>query len=114
MNRKYQSGCPTLTAVRFGQQGISERVLKITIPESLDYDGLYDDIFRTYQKSYTLDKVKTTNMGTLYELQYPITLRGNQVPKAFLDALRCRKTLSAARTAAESRCKARLIFPHLL
>lgn len=79
-----------LTAVHFGQNGTSERVLKITIPENLDYDGLFDDLFNTYVKSYSLDKIKTTNMGTLYELQYLITLKGDHVPKAFLDEIRCR------------------------
>ena len=74
-----------LTATRFGRHDAAERVLKITIPENLDYDGLFDDVFQTYLKSYSLDKVKTSNMGTLYELQYQITLKGSQVPKAFLD-----------------------------
>lgn len=79
-----------LTAVHFGQPNTCERVLKITIPENLDYDGLFDDLFQTYLKHYSLDKVKTSNMGTLYELQYQITLKGNQIPKAFLDEIRCR------------------------
>lgn len=79
-----------LTALHFGQKGSGERILKITIPENLDYDGLFDDIFRQYTSSHTLERVKTTNMGTLYELQYHITLKEAQVPKAFLDALRCR------------------------
>lgn len=79
-----------LTAVHFGQPNTCERVLKITIPENLDYDGLFDDLFQTYLKHYSLDKVKTSNMGTLYELQYHITLKGNQIPKAFLDEIRCR------------------------
>lgn len=79
-----------LTAVHFGESGTASRILKITIPENLDYDGLFDDLFRTYLKSYSLDKIKTTNMGTLYELQYGITLKGDRVPKAFLDELRCR------------------------
>ena len=51
---------------------------------------MFDDIFRQYTSSHTLERVKTTNMGTLYELQYRITLKEAQVPKAFLDALRCR------------------------
>ena len=51
---------------------------------------MFDDIFRQYTSSHTLERVKTTNMGTLYELQYHITLKETQVPKAFLDALRCR------------------------
>ena len=79
-----------LTRLDFGTRRIDERLLKITIPENLDYDGLFDDIFRQYTSSHTLERVKTTNMGTLYELQYHITLKETQVPKAFLDALRCR------------------------
>ena len=65
-----------LTAVNFGQRSESERVLKITIPESLDYDGLFDDLFDQYTRSHTLERVKTANMGTLYELEYRVTLPG--------------------------------------
>lgn len=79
-----------LTFINFGQPHNSERTLKITIPENLDYDGLFDDIFEKYTKKYWLDKVKTSNMGTLYELQYQIILKDVQIPKSFLDELRCR------------------------
>ena len=79
-----------LTAVNFGGADEHKRVLRITIPESLDYDGLFDDLFEKYTKSCVLERVKTSNMGTLYELQYRVTLRDAQVPKAFFDALRCR------------------------
>ena len=65
-------------------------MLKITIPESLDYDGLFDDLFEKYTKSCVLERVKTSNMGTLYELTYRVTLPDDQTPKAFLDDLRCR------------------------
>ncbi|MBR5619741.1 MAG: DUF4956 domain-containing protein [Clostridia bacterium] len=79
-----------LQALRFGEQDQAERTLKITIPESLDYDGLFDDLFQTYTKSAVLEKVKTSNMGTLFELQYRIRLNGAEIPKAFLDELRVR------------------------
>lgn len=79
-----------LTALRFGQRGDSARILKITIPEDLDYDGLFDDLFERYTTAHTLEKVKTTNMGTLYELHYRINLRQEPVSKSFLDELRCR------------------------
>ncbi len=79
-----------LTLVRFGGTKESERELKITIPENLDYDGLFDDLFAKYTSSARLERVKTTNMGTLYELDYRVVLPGEQVPKAFLDELRCR------------------------
>lgn len=79
-----------LTALRFGQKEDAGRILKITIPEDLDYDGLFDDLFERYTTAHTLEKVKTTNMGTLYELRYRIILRQEPVPKVFLDELRCR------------------------
>lgn len=79
-----------LTVSGFGGQSPAERSLRITIPENLDYDGLFDDLLGQYTSSYTLEKVKTVNMGTLYELQYRITLKTPEVPKAFLDELRCR------------------------
>ena len=55
-----------LTALRFGQKEDAGRILKITIPEDLDYDGLFDDLFERYTTAHTLELVKTTNMGTLY------------------------------------------------
>lgn len=79
-----------LAAVNFGNKHDSERVLKITIPENLDYDGLFDDLFEKYTKSHELVKVRTSNMGTLYELQYRIVLKSVQPPKAFIDDIRCR------------------------
>lgn len=79
-----------LTALNFGGKSAMERTLKITIPENLDYEGLFDDLLQQYTRSYTLLQVKTSNMGTLYELDYRIVLPQETVPKAFLDALRCR------------------------
>lgn len=79
-----------LTALNFGAGDTHERELKITIPENLDHDGLFDDLFSQYTLSAQLERIKTTNMGTLYELSYRIVLRGENVPKEFLDALRCR------------------------
>ena len=80
----------TLTLLRFGETSRSFRHLKVTIPENLDYDGLFDDLFEKYTTSHELVRVKTTNMGTLYELTYDINLRGGDVSKEFMDELRCR------------------------
>jgi len=77
-----------LTATGFGAGRADERELKITIPENLDYDGLFDDLFAKYTASAELERVKTTNMGTLYELAYKIVLRDARTTKAFLDELR--------------------------
>jgi uncharacterized membrane protein YhiD involved in acid resistance len=93
-----------LTLSNFGAGKENERELKITIAESLDYEGLFDDLLDKYTSSYELDKVKTSNMGTLYELQYRVVLKDNGVPKEFLDELRCRNgnlNISCGRIAAK-------------
>lgn len=79
-----------LMSLRFGAGRANERTLRITIGENLDYEGLFDDLLDQYASRWELDRVKTTNMGTLYELTYKVVLRGARVPKEFLDALRCR------------------------
>lgn len=79
-----------LTFLRFGEISRSYRQLRITIPENLDYDGLFDDLFKRYTTRHELVRVKTTNMGTLYELTYEIYLKGGDVSKKFIDEIRCR------------------------
>ena len=79
-----------LVCVRFGQGESNIRVIKITIPENLDQDGLFDDIFAKYTASFDLDTVKTTNMGSLYELTYLVRMKSGFMPKEFIDELRCR------------------------
>lgn len=79
-----------LQKVRFGAGSENVRSLKITISENLDYEGLFDDIFAEYTASAELEKVKTANMGTLYELDYAVVLKDGHNVKAFMDELRCR------------------------
>ena len=79
-----------LGKLRFGETGRAHRQLKITIPENLDYEDLFDDLFEKYTASHELVKVRTTNMGTLYELTYDIRLKDTQISKEFIDAIRCR------------------------
>lgn len=79
-----------LAALGFGEGAANKRRLKITIPENLDFEGIFDDLFEQYTRSCELIKVKTTNMGTLYELTYEIVLKDNAKTKAFIDELRCR------------------------
>lgn len=74
----------------FGERAGARKLLRITIPESLDYTGLFDDLFERYTASVQLEQVRTTNMGSLYELSYRITLKKPDEEKAFLDEIRCR------------------------
>ena len=79
-----------LTLAGFGAGGANERELKITIPENLDYDGLFDDLLKKYTHRAELERVKTTSMGMLYELSYKVVLRDPHKSKEFLDELRTR------------------------
>jgi len=79
-----------LDKFRFGEAGSSHRILKITIPENLDYEGLFDDLFEKYTHKHELIRVRTTNMGTLFELSYSITLKNADNTKQFIDDIRCR------------------------
>ena len=78
-----------LELLRFGETS-HVRQLRITIPEDIDYEGLFDDVFEQYASSYELTRVRTTNMGTLYELSYEICLKDEKISKSFIDAIRCR------------------------
>ena len=83
----------TLAAVSIsglGSISSREQELRITIPEDLNYSGLFDDLFASYAKKTELRRVKTVNMGTMYELCYRIVLKKSDKEKEFLDALRCR------------------------
>lgn len=79
-----------LTRAGFGMPSHREKHLKITIPENFNYEGLFDDLFQRYTVSAHLERVHTTNMGTLFELTYHIVLRDGTIPKEFIDELRTR------------------------
>ncbi len=78
--------------VGFGRGGATngERVLRITVPEDLNYTAVFDEPLAQYTSVHELIKVKTTNLGSLFRLTYHITLRNAAQEKEFIDALRCR------------------------
>ena len=75
---------------RFGMGRGSDQQLKITIPENLDYSHVFDDVFHEFLNSHSLMKVKTTNLGTMYELTYMIRMKDPDRQKEMIDELRCR------------------------
>lgn len=80
-----------LNKLNFGGSTKSEKKeLRITIPEDLDYTGVFDDLFEEYTSFHDLHRVKTTNMGSMFELFYSIKLKDATKEKAFIDDLRCR------------------------
>ncbi|UUV98744.1 DUF4956 domain-containing protein [Vagococcus luciliae] len=72
------------------KQKLTERELKITISEDLDYPDLFQDIFDSYVTNQQLDSVRTTTMGSLYELRYHLILKEGTNEKELLDAIRVR------------------------
>lgn len=74
----------------FGEQKSAERELKITIPEDLDYPGLFDEVLTDFAYSSRLDSVRTTTMGSLYELCYVLHLKDQKKEKKLIDAVRIR------------------------
>jgi hypothetical protein len=79
-----------LVAAPIGEARELERELKVVIPENLDYAGIFDDVFAAYAEGAQLIKVKTVNMGSLYELIYHLTLKSGKVEKQMIDDLRAR------------------------
>lgn len=79
-----------ISIINFGDKKIYTKQLKIVIPEDLDYKGVFDDVLLKYTSSHELRRVKTTDLGTLYELVYIITMREDVNEKEFIDELRCR------------------------
>ena len=66
----------------------ANKTIKITIPEDLDYSGVFDDIFAEYTKKNELVKVKTTNMGSMFRLTYIVTLKDVTKEKQMIDCIR--------------------------
>ena len=78
--------------LNFGSKKNSEtfKTFAITIPEDLDYSGIFDDIFAEYTLSHDLVRVKSTNMGSMFKLTYNVMLRDVTREKEMIDKIRCR------------------------
>lgn len=67
-----------------------EKLLRVVMPEDLDYAGVFDDIFEKYTSSCSIDRVKTTNLGSMFEVSYIIQLKDAKKEKEMIDEIRCR------------------------
>ena len=79
-----------LSKTKFGERNNDEKRLKIVLPEELDYNEIFKDILENYTKSCRTEKVKTINMGSMYELTYNVVLKDQSKEKEFIDKLRVR------------------------
>ena len=77
-----------LSEVNFGAAKAKNMTLKITIPENLDYQGVFDPVLDKYTTFHKLRRVKTTNFGTLFELIYSVDIKDDIDQKKFIDELR--------------------------
>ena len=86
-------GC--LILIIFNNIGIfdknkNEKILKIAMPENLDYTEVFNNVLNKYTSKYELEQVKTTNLGSMFELKYNVILNKNINEKEFIDELRVR------------------------
>lgn len=79
-----------LTALNFGENS-NEKFIRITIPEDYNYENLFDDVFEKYGAKAKIEKIKTTNMGSLIDVTYRVSIK-NGVSKAMLDDLRVKNS----------------------
>lgn len=79
-----------ISVIGFGGSSEYKKQLRITIPENLNYMTVFDDVFEKYLSENVLRKVKTTNMGTMFELTYECRMKDDNTQKQFIDELRVR------------------------
>lgn len=68
----------------------NHKELRITIPENLDFEEIFDEEFKKYTKQHELNRIKTTQMGTLFELKFHIVLKKDASTKELIDSIRCK------------------------
>ncbi|MGN1100591.1 MAG: DUF4956 domain-containing protein [Huintestinicola sp.] len=78
-----------LTLVKFGET-VGKSILKIDVPEDMDFENAFDDILNKYTSSFTLISSKTVSMGSIYEIKYEICLKSGAGIKKMIDEIRCR------------------------
>ncbi len=73
---------------KFGINKLKGRILKISIPEDLDYENVFEDIFKKYTDEVVLQQAKTINMGSMFELTYLVNLKSDISQKELIDDIR--------------------------
>lgn len=79
-----------LTKTSFANPKTSPMILKITIPENLNYDGVFDGILNQYTKNWHLKRVRTSDFGAVFELVYQVEMKNDHNQKEFIDDIRCK------------------------
>ncbi len=79
-----------MAVTKFGIPKRTSMLLKITVPEDLNFEGAFDDVLDEYTDEYNLKEIRTTDFGSLYELRYIINLPEDSDRREFIDQLRAR------------------------
>jgi hypothetical protein len=79
-----------INITKYGKPKVKNMQLKITIPEDIDFQNCFDDILKQYTVSHKIQRVKTSDFGSLFEIIYCICLKNDADQKEFIDKLRCR------------------------
>lgn len=74
----------------FAALRVEKKELKITVPENMNFTGAFDDLLGKHTEKYSLERIRTTNMGTLYELTFLVQMKKEVDEKEMMDAIRCR------------------------
>lgn len=77
-----------LSASNFGVPKSSQMLLKVSVPESLNFEGAFDETLDKYTKDWQLSQIRTADFGSIYELRYYITIGDKTDRRAFIDAIR--------------------------
>lgn len=86
----YGLACMLYTRLGLGGRDEGDQLLKIVIPETLDYSTVFDDLFEKYTERHELQRTRTTDLGSLYQLVYKVRMKNGVKEKDFLDDIRCR------------------------
>jgi hypothetical protein len=79
-----------LSKLNYGAARNAPKRLRVALPETVDYNGLFDDVFYKYAASHDVVRVRTVDLGSLFEVVYNVTLKKDANEKNFIDELRCR------------------------
>lgn len=77
-----------LSSINFGGNNVADQLLKITVPEDMYFKNEIEDVLNKYSAKWSLKKIKTTELGSLFEINYLIRLKENANEKNFIDDLR--------------------------
>ena len=71
------------------RESAKKKQLKITVPEDLEFEGAFDGVLASYTATCELQNVSTSNMGSLYQLEYMVSMKEDGLEKRMIDELRC-------------------------